>query len=177
MVAIIGTGDMKFDPQGRVFCEGFTYLGLLIIIALMTSALAGAGTLWSFEVHRAKEKQLLIVGNEIRRAIGLYYEHSPGVVKQYPPTLEALRKDDRYEATQRYLRQIYLDPMTDRPNWGFVMAPSGGVMGVYSLSDKSTLKRAHFKETDRVFENKQDYQSWAFVYAPMNVNNGSSMSK
>jgi type II secretory pathway pseudopilin PulG len=69
--------------------KGFTYLGLLIAVALMGIGLALIGDVWSTTVKRERERELLFVGAQFRQAIRRYYDGSPGV-KQYPRKLEDL---------------------------------------------------------------------------------------
>ncbi|MGH8679018.1 MAG: hypothetical protein ACREUQ_11770 [Burkholderiales bacterium] len=85
---------------------GITYLALLFWVAIMGVALVAVGQLWHTAQQRAKEAQLLFVGDQFRQAIGLYYERTPGAVKEYPKSLEDLLLDQRYPSIQRYLRQI-----------------------------------------------------------------------
>lgn len=146
--------------------RGFTYLGLLLAVVLIGLALASAGTLWSVARKREREQELLHIGHKFREAIGRYYENTPGIIKQYPPSLEALLRDDRFPLPRRYLRQIYNDPMTDLPYWGFIAAPSGGIMGVHSLGTGSTSKIANFSQADMAFEGKLFYAEWVFTYVP-----------
>ena len=143
---------------------GFTYLGLLFIIALLGISLALAGTLYSFAQQREKERQLLFVGNQFKQAISLYYQHSPGTVKRYPMRLEDLLQDNRFVNLQRYLRKIYIDPITKTQDWGIVKAPDGGVMGIYSLSTDKALKTANFDLYNLELENKTRYSDWQFTY-------------
>jgi hypothetical protein len=65
----------------------------------------------------------------------LYFQRSPGTAKRYPARLGDLLEDRRFLSRQRYLRRIYVDPMTGKAEWGLVQAPQGGVMGVYSLAE------------------------------------------
>lgn len=146
--------------------SGFTYLVIMMLVVLITLATASVSEVWHTKVRREKEQELLFVGNEFRKAIGYYYERSPGSVKRYPPTLIDLLKDSRQLATQRYLRKIYIDPITLSADWGMVISPNGGIMGVYSLSDKSPIKVANFPKGDEAFEGKQHYSEWQFVYLP-----------
>lgn len=150
--------------------RGFTYIGLLIAVALMGMALAAAGTVASAQRQRAKEQELLFVGAQFRRAIGLYYERSPGGVKQFPPSIEALLQDPRYPAVQRYLRKRYADPISGKAEWGLVQGPGGTVMGVYSLSQDAPLKTGNFAEVNQSFEGKTAYSDWKFVYIPPQQN-------
>lgn len=146
--------------------RGFTYLGLLLAVVLIGLALASAGTLWSAARKREREQELLHIGHKFREAIGRYYESTPGIVKQYPPTLEALLRDERFPVPRRYLRQIYTDPVSGMANWGILEAPSGGIMGVYSLGSGTPSKTANFSPADKAFEGRQFYEEWIFAYLP-----------
>ncbi|MBI5438954.1 MAG: type II secretion system protein [Nitrosomonadales bacterium] len=147
--------------------SGFTYLSVLFLVAVMGIALAATGMLWSTAQQREKERELLLVGDQLRKAIGQYYEKSPGAVKKYPNTLNDLLKDERQLATQRYLRKIFIDPMTRTNKWGLVQAPEGGIMGVYSLSENRPLKTANFSEANLALEGRIKYSEWLFVYTPV----------
>jgi type II secretory pathway pseudopilin PulG len=146
--------------------SGFTYLGVIFLVAIMGTLLAAAGTIWSVAKQREQEKQLLFVGSQFRRAIQLYYDHTPGPIKEYPKSLDALLKDARYASSQRYLRKRYADPITGKAEWGLVHGPGGGVMGVYSLSDQKPMKTANFSEANQAFEGMTVYSDWKFVYLP-----------
>lgn len=111
---------------------GFTYLTALLLVAALGAGLAAIGELWSQARQREKEAELIWVGNQFKQAIGLYYQRSPGAVKRYPEKLEDLLEDKRHLTVQRYLRRIYADPMTGKPEWKLVTASSGGIMGVQS---------------------------------------------
>lgn len=144
--------------------NGFTYLGLLFAVAMAGVALIATGMLWSTQRQREREQELLFVGNQIRQAIGSYYEHSPGLVKHYPAKLDDLLKDNRFINVRRHLRRLYADPLTGSQKWGVVMAPEGGVMGIYSLATGAPIKRAGFAERDAEFEGKLHYSDWRFVH-------------
>ncbi|MBN9461386.1 MAG: type II secretion system protein [Burkholderiales bacterium] len=144
--------------------RGLGYLVLLFWLALGACVLAGEGVLWSMQRQRDREEELLFVGDQMRRAIASYYETSPGPVKRYPDSLQALLDDRRQLSARRHLRRVYADPMTGRPQWGLVIAPDGGVMGVYSTSGATPLKRAGFAERDAEFTGKARYSEWVFLY-------------
>ncbi len=156
---------MEFGSCPRIQ-NGLTYFALLIIIAVTGAALAGVGELSSFAAQREKEGELLAVGGEIRNAIGAFYERSPGGAKRYPQSLEELLEDKRYPVAQRYLRRLYADPLTGKPDWGLVEAPGGGVMGVYSASDKAPIRTGNFSPDNEGFASAKSYADWKFFYAP-----------
>jgi hypothetical protein len=142
---------------------------MLFMIALMGAALAGTATFYSQTVRRANEAQLMWIGEEFRDAIALYYFRSPGTVRTYPEKLEELIEDRRYLSMQRYLRRIYRDPMTGGTQWGEIKAPNGGIMGVYSLSGASPIKRAGFADEFRHFSKAKTYREWTFIFVPPEV--------
>lgn len=145
--------------------RGFTYLGLAFVLAYMASALLATGVLWRLEQQREREAELLFVGAEFQRAIGAYYDASPGKTKEYPKELEHLVRDARYLEVRRYLRKIYVDPMTGSREWGLVKTSSGGVVGVYSHSQRAPLKRANFPEP-LSFAGARRHSDWRFVHEP-----------
>jgi type II secretory pathway pseudopilin PulG len=146
--------------------RGFTYLGVLLLVAVLGAVLAGTATVWHTLNQRDKERELLFVGHEFRKAIGLYYERSPGGAKQYPRELEDLLLDKRQPALARYLRRVYVDPITGRKQWGLVRGPGGGIRGVYSLGAGTPIKTGNFDEEDKSFEGASSYADWKFVYNP-----------
>ena len=143
---------------------GFTYLGVLFAVAIMGAVLAAVGSVWHTAQQREKERELLFIGNQFRSAIGGFYEKSSGTVKQYPHSLDDLLKDNRILVTKRWLRKIYIDPMTVKNEWGLVEAPGGGIIGVRSLSEDTPIKTGNFHKEDAEFEGKQHYSEWKFVY-------------
>jgi type II secretory pathway pseudopilin PulG len=153
--------------NGRAAEGGFTYLSLLFFVAVLGVGLAATAVSWHTARQREKERELLHVGSEFRDAIGLYYHRSPGAVKEYPRDLADLLNDKRYPTLQRYLRRIYRDPVTGGAEWGLVLAPGGGVMGVYSLSKDVPIRKIDFAEIEKSFVNAASYADWKFVYEPL----------
>jgi len=149
--------------MARHTCRGFTYLTALFVIAFMGVGAMAIGTAWDGAMRRERETELLFVGNAYRLAIQRYYLAGQ---RRYPRALEELVKDPRQPPTQRYIRQLYPDPITGTNDWGIVKAPDGGVMGVYSKSELEPLKTANFKVRDRDLERGAKYSDWRFVYAP-----------
>lgn len=145
--------------------RGFGYIGLLILVAMMSAALAGAGEVWHTAQQREKEQELLFAGGQFRRAIAQYYANTPGKARRYPLHLEELLKDPRHPGVRRYLRKIYLDPMTGKAEWGLVTGPGGEIYGVYSRSQDAPLKRAGFRIAEKDFEGRTKYSEWVFMPA------------
>jgi type II secretory pathway pseudopilin PulG len=146
--------------------SGFTFLSLLIVVAITAGVLAAAGGVYSQAAQREKERELLFVGEQFRQAIALYYWRTPGGAHQYPKSLEALLNDERWPVTQRYLRRIYRDPLTGTTDWGIVEAPGGGIMGVYSKSGETPIKTGNFPARWESFADARSYADWKFVFSP-----------
>lgn len=152
-------------PQpGRV--GGFTYISVLAIIAIIGVALGTVGEVWHIALKREKEQELLFVGDQFRRAIGSYYEHTPGQGPRHPLRLEDLLADPRHPSTKRYLRKIYPDPVSGSTTWGLVKGPDGEIFGVYSLSEEEPIKKRNFSLEDKNFEGRAKYIEWVFLYTP-----------
>ena len=109
---------------------GFTYLGLLLAIAVLGIALAAASEVWATTAKRQRLAELEWIGNQYVQAIGTFYESSPGAVKQFPRSIEDLLEDRRVPFVRRHLRQPYLNPMAQTKAWEFVLAPDGGIRGI-----------------------------------------------
>jgi type II secretory pathway pseudopilin PulG len=145
--------------------RGFTYIGMLLIVAVMGTGLAAFGQLYSQAAQREKERELLFIGNQFRDAIAGYYNKSPGN-KVYPKTLDQLLEDKRSPVPQHHLRKLFRDPITGSTEWGLVEAPGGGFMGVYSRSEETPIKSANFSTKDQAFEGAEHYTKWMFAYSP-----------
>jgi type II secretory pathway pseudopilin PulG len=120
------------STQGRE--KGFTYLGLIVTVAII--GLVGAATLKVDALLRraAAEQELLEIGATFSEALRSYADATPrGQPQLPPPSLQDLLKDPRYPGVRRHLRKIFVDPMTGKAEWGIVYAnnPNGAstVMG------------------------------------------------
>lgn len=141
---------------------GFTYIGVLVLVAMMGMGLALTGELWHTAQKREKEQELLFIGNQFRRAIAMYSANGGGNLQR----LEDLLRDPRLPGVRRYLRRIYRDPMTGGTEWGLIKSGGNVITGVYSLSDDEPLKQAGFGPGESDFEGKKKYSEWVFAPKP-----------
>ncbi|HET9702308.1 MAG TPA: hypothetical protein VFP70_15445, partial [Burkholderiales bacterium] len=147
--------------------RGFTYIAILLAVAIHSAVLAAVGIVWSNAQKRERERQLLYVGNEFRKAIRSYAAGAGGA-GGLPESLDDLVRDPRTPALKRHIRRIYVDPMTGKAEWGLVRSGEGkGILGVYSLSEDAPLKVSNFSEEDKEFENKASYGEWKFAIRPV----------
>jgi type II secretory pathway pseudopilin PulG len=147
---------------GKQRQQGSVFMGMLVSVAVVAVMLMEAGTLWSSVLQRERELELLARGNEIRRAIGLYY----GAGNTFPKSLEDLVLDRRQPTIKRYLRRVYDDPLTGKPEWGVVNGPGDTIMGVFSTAKGKPFKQGNFSVKDKSFTGQGSYQGWVFLYGP-----------
>ncbi|HZF16721.1 MAG TPA: hypothetical protein VE046_12320 [Steroidobacteraceae bacterium] len=152
-------------PGSRAHAGGFTYLAVLLAVALLGVALAAVGTVWSTEARRDREAQLLFAGEAYRAAIASYYRQGP-IVGQLPGDLHELLEDTRTLQPTRHLRRLYPDPMTGNADWQLIRAADAGIVGVYSSSGKAPLKRANFPANEAPFADADCYCAWRFEFTP-----------
>ncbi|MBE8602737.1 pilus assembly FimT family protein [Pseudomonas cyclaminis] len=149
-------------PTGRQHQHGSVFMGMLVTVAVVAVMLMEAGTLWSSVLQRERELELLARGNEIRRAIGLYYAHG----STFPRSLEDLVLDRRQPTIKRYLRRVYTDPLTGNADWGVVPGPGETIMGVFSTAAGTPFKQDNFAALNHSFTGQGSYQGWVFLYGP-----------
>jgi type II secretory pathway pseudopilin PulG len=140
---------------------GFTFLGVMFLLVLLGIGMAGTGEAWSVASRRAREKELLWVGNQYARAIRSYYMQSPGV-RQFPAQLEDLLEDRRFPEPRRHLRQLYADPISHE-RFDVVPAEDGRIGGVRSHSDETPMKQDNFPAKFRDFKGTTKYSDWLFI--------------
>jgi hypothetical protein len=162
-----------FEPKCSVRrCRtqgGFAYIWVLLAVAFMGVGLTVGVDLHASVVQRDKEAELLAIGHQFRSAIGRYYETQPSSSenmpgrKAYPASLEDLLRDSRYPGVKRHLRQVFVDPMTGKAEWG-LMRIGGRIVGVYSLSQRKPIKQEGFDADDMSLRIKDHYSDWVFTY-------------
>lgn len=145
---------------------GFTYWAVLAIVAIMGTALAAASEVWHTAQKREKERELLFVGDQFRRALDSYYAHAPASGQRQLNNLEDLLLDPRYPTVRRHLRKIHVDPVSGRAEWGLVKGANGEIFGVHSLSEDEPMKKSHFIPEYKSFEGKTKYADWVFMQSP-----------
>lgn len=152
--------------MGRRAQGGFTYLGLIILVAVI--GMAGAATLkiGSLLARAAAEQELLETGAAFSEALRSYAAATPPGQPQQPPNLQALLRDPRFPGVRRHLRKLFVDPITGKSDWGVMyMGDKVGVLGVHSLSQAKPFKIGNFDARFINFDNKQHLSEWKFTAA------------
>lgn len=145
---------------------GFTYLGLVILLAILGLVAAAGLKMGTLLQRAAAEEELLEIGAQFSEALRSYAAATPRGQPQQPPSLQELLKDPRFPNPRRHLRKIFIDPVTGKAEWGIVwLGDKVGVIGVYSLSEARPLKVANFDIRFQNMENKEKISDWKFGMA------------
>lgn len=144
--------------------RGFTYLGLIILVAILGLVGAAGLKMGSLLQRQATEQELLDIGAQFSDALYSYAAATPAGQPQQPPTLAALLRDPRFPQLRRHLRKLYVDPITGRAEWGLLYQPgSQGIIGVHSLSQAAPLKVGNFEARFAGFEGRAHFSEWHFM--------------
>lgn len=115
--------------------SGFTYLSLMILLAIIGLVSAASIKLGAIAARSAAERELLAIGEEYADALQSYAKATPSGMSPLPPSFKELLHDTRFPGMRRHLRKIYVDPMTGTAEWGLVYANganSGATLGAAS---------------------------------------------
>jgi len=118
--------------------RGIVYPLLLASILVIGVATAGVAQLWTTQIKREKEEELLFRLSEIRRGIIRFRADK----NRLPKELKDLLEDRTQLQTRRYLRRLYIDPMTGKADWDLKLLAdrTGTVSGIEDVHSKSKDK-------------------------------------
>ncbi|PHV07376.1 type II secretion system pseudopilin PulG [Janthinobacterium sp. BJB412] len=151
-------------PTGSRRQGGFTYLSLIILVAVIGLVAASTLKMGALLQRARAEQELLNIGAEFSDALQSYANATPAGQPPQPPSLKELLKDPRFPGVRRHLRKLFVDPMTGSAEWGVVyLADKVGVIAVYSLSDAKAIKLSNFPARYQVFEGKTLVSDWKFT--------------
>ncbi|WBS04504.1 type II secretion system protein [Pseudoduganella sp. SL102] len=144
---------------------GFTYVGLVILVAII-GLVAATTVRVGVTLQRAQaERDLLHIGEQFSDALKSYAAATPAGQPRLPPTLKELLKDPRFPGTRRHLRKVFVDPMTGKAEWGILyLADNRGILGIHSLSAAPAIKIANFPARFQGFSGKQKISEWVFTF-------------
>ncbi|MEQ1804405.1 MAG: type II secretion system protein [Burkholderiaceae bacterium] len=148
---------------------GFTYIGLLMLLAVIAIAATASVQLGSVVQRRGAEQELLFLGGQFRAALTSYANASAPNQPRFPRTLEQLLRDPRVPGVRRHLRRVPVDPLTGNDEWGIVRSADGYIVGVHSLSQAAPIKRGNFAAEFADFGAAASYRNWVFRAAPQSA--------
>ncbi|MBJ7312581.1 type II secretion system protein [Rugamonas sp. CCM 8940] len=151
-------------PTGSRRQGGFTYLSLIILVAMIGLVAASTLKMGALLQRARAEQELLNIGAEFSDALQSYANATPAGQPPQPPSLKELLKDPRFPGVRRHLRKLFVDPLTGSAEWGVVyLADKVGVIGIYSLSDAKAIKLSNFPTRFQAFEGKSMVADWKFT--------------
>lgn len=144
---------------------GYTFIALLVIVAIMGIMLGAIGQSWHTIMVREQEEELLFRGEQYRQALERW--HNPDPKLGLPPAtplkdLRDLLQDPRTAGKRRYLRRLYKDPITGE-DFAVLRNATRGIIGVMSPSEKAPLKTGGFPSELASFEGQDQYKKWVFT--------------
>jgi prepilin-type N-terminal cleavage/methylation domain-containing protein len=108
--------------------QGFTLIELLVVMAIIATLMTIAVPRYFSSLEVSRETTLRQSLSVIREALDHYY----GDTGHYPDSIEEM-------VTQRYLRSLPLDPITERTDmWVLVPPPDGVAGGVADVKSGAT---------------------------------------
>lgn len=143
--------------------RGYALVVVLVLLAVCMLGISTAGPLWSQQVRREREQELLRIGSIYALAITSYYQSSPGNVRVAPQRLEDLLSDARFIGVRRHMRQLYPDPMNPGQPWGLVFDAQHHIVGVYSRSEQAPLAQGPQNANGVQLAPAQHYSDWKFI--------------
>lgn len=142
---------------------GATLLMALAFVAITALASSQLVVSHTTQAQRAREQELLFVGEQYRKAIAAYLNAiAPGGARALPRSLEDLVDDKRFAVPMHHLRRLYPDPLTGRNDW-VLIRQGEGILGVHSSFHGSPLKRAGFPPGLQHLEGRTSYAEWTFA--------------
>jgi type II secretory pathway pseudopilin PulG len=142
--------------------HGFSYLALMILVAIIGLAAASAVQVGALLQRRVAEAELLFIGSEFKQALLSYAAATPPGMSRYPRGIEDLLRDPRTPGVRRHLRKLYPDPITGRTQWGIVPSLDGGIAAVHSLSSLEPIKQHDFGVDEERLAHRRSYREWVF---------------
>ncbi len=126
----------RSSPRRRP--DGYSLVALMVIVAVLNIAIAASLPVWSNVIQRQKEGELIFRGLQYAEAIRVFQKRTG----RFPTRLEEL-----IEIEPRCIRQLWLDPMNDEPEWGLILAQA--VQGGAAGSDAGQVRRRSLRDERR----------------------------
>ena len=110
--------------------RGFTFLWVLLAVAVLGIGLVAISEVASTTARRQKLAELDWAGSQFTQAIASYHHATRGAEQAYPSRLEDLLEDRRYAGVRRHLREVYRNPFTGRADWELLTTTDGCIRGI-----------------------------------------------
>lgn len=151
--------------------QGYTYLGVLLIVLILGMTLSGATLVSDTVQRREREQELIFSGQQYVNAIKSYYESGAGGISTYPKSIAELLKDPRFPVVRRHMSRPWRDPMTSSGEWELIVGRDGGIVGVRSRSKKTPLGKFPIAQSEQnPAVEMLTYHDWQFKFEPNTSN-------
>lgn len=143
---------------------GYVMIVLMIAVAVLAVLMLMAVPLWKTEAQREAEAELIFRARQYVNAIELYVKSHNNL---YPQNFEILH-------LEKFLRQLYPDPMSEDGVWDMVFQDSSGGEAKY-LVVPVRMAKAYFSRAQlvgvcstsartafREYRGMEKYNEWAF---------------
>lgn len=97
--------------------DGFTIVWLAVTVTLLNIWIAATIPLWSFQIQRDKDADLIFRGLQIAEGIRVFLARTG----QYPTSLKQMTENE-----PRCLRQEWANPLREDGRWGLIPVGTGG---------------------------------------------------
>ncbi len=97
--------------------DAFTLVVVIVVVTVLNILVAAALPLWTHQIQREKEEELIFRGLQYAEAIRLFQTRAG----RYPVRLEEL-----LEVQPRSIRKLWKDPMTEDGKWELVLSAGQG---------------------------------------------------
>lgn len=140
MVILILHGKHMFKSNMKIEEHGYSYLWFLIILVIFSVFISNNLLIYSTIKNRDNEDELFRIATIYCNALSSYYSNSPTGVMIYPNSMVDLLKDPRQKKDVRYLRALFLDPITGK-EFKYIRNSQQKIVGFYSSSGKEILRK------------------------------------
>jgi len=142
------TGNKKPWPRAVLHLlqtqqAGFTYLWLILTVAIASAGGAALGEMWQTQSLRSKEQEQVFRLGSFAAALNSYAAATPTGMPCLPSAFEDLLEDKRSGKLKRHLRTLYPDPFTGKFDWVVERSLAGGIKNIKSGKHQIELLTAN----------------------------------
>lgn len=125
--------------------QGYSYLWFLFILVFISIFFSNNLIVYSTIKKKNNEEELFRIATMYCKALNEYYTNSPTGIMVYPDAFVNLLRDPRYTKDVRYLRTLFLDPITNK-EFIYIRNNQQEIVGFHSVSENKILRKSIPKE-------------------------------
>lgn len=150
---------------GNAQNKGMMIIPVIFIVLIFIILTLKSNSVWDMEIRREMEQELIFRGKQYAYAIEKYYKKNASPLKDFDILLE-----------KRFIRKLYIDPLSETGEWNIVMKSStGGSSGSKLLVVPEELLPSYLSNAKIIgvcstaddvgyyeYRTKKNYNEWAF---------------